>query len=275
MRRSPDPRNRTDVAAQAARPLQLLEAVAPESELMGVEGLGVDPERPEAPAQAAPFPRRVHGAHERRASDWAGIGRALYPLLKRALDIVLAIGLFIVATPLLCLAGLLIVRGDGGPVLYWQRRVGKNGVEFWLPKLRSMHVDADRVTVKGPARDTRPGAPPKLEEDPRVTPVGQWLRRWSIDELPQLWCVLKGEMSMVGPRPSLPEEVACYGEVERRRLAVQPGITCIWQVSGRSDLPFASQIALDLRYIDNRGLALDLRLILMTIKAVLTRRGAY
>jgi lipopolysaccharide/colanic/teichoic acid biosynthesis glycosyltransferase len=138
-----------------------------------------------------------------------------------------------------------------------------------------MYVGADAVKVQGPALDSRSTAPAKVQDDPRVTPIGQWLRRWSVDELPQLWCVLKGDMSMVGPRPALPAEVACYSELDRRRLAVIPGITCIWQVSGRSDVPFAGQVALDLQYIATRNLLLDLRIVLQTIKAVLSRRGAY
>jgi lipopolysaccharide/colanic/teichoic acid biosynthesis glycosyltransferase len=138
-----------------------------------------------------------------------------------------------------------------------------------------MYVGADAMKAQGSAVDSPSTAPAKVQNDPRVTPIGQWLRRWSIDELPQLWCVLKGDMSMVGPRPALPAEVACYSEQERRRLEVTPGITCIWQVSGRSDVPFAGQVALDLQYIATRNLLLDLRIVLRTIKAVLSRRGAY
>jgi len=205
----------------------------------------------------------------------AVLERPVYSVSKRLLDLFAATALSLVAVPLCLLASVLILATDGPPVLYWQRRVGRAGVPFWLPKLRSMHVGADRVEIARAPVDGRPGTLPKLANDPRATRVGLWLRRSSIDELPQLWCVFKGEMSMVGPRPSQPEEVACYGEVERGRLVVKPGITCIWQVSGRSEVPFASQMVLDLEYIENRSLLLDLELMARTVWAVLSRRGAY
>ncbi len=209
------------------------------------------------------------------AAGATDIERPAYSAAKRVVDLFAAATLSLAAVPLCLVASVLILATDGPPVLYWQRRVGKAEVPFWLPKLRSMHVGADRVEIARAPVDGRPGTLPKLENDPRVTRVGLWLRRWSIDELPQLWCVLKGEMSMVGPRPSQPEEVACYGEVERGRLAVKPGITCIWQVSGRSEVPFASQMVLDLEYVENRSLLLDLELMARTVWAVLSRRGAY
>jgi lipopolysaccharide/colanic/teichoic acid biosynthesis glycosyltransferase len=184
--------------------------------------------------------------------------------------------LLIVLAPLLLAIAIVITLADGGPPLYWQRRVGYGGREFWFPKFRSMRVDADRL--QGALRryaDHSASLTFKMRRDPRLTAIGRPLRTFSLDELPQLWCVLRGEMSMVGPRPPLPEEVAQYSETARRRLHVRPGLTCIWQVSGRSDIPFASQVVLDLHYIRHQSLWLDLKLVLLTIPAVLSGRGAY
>ena len=147
----------------------------------------------------------------------------------------------------------------------------------WFPKLRSMVCDAEKLLPllarqrgKKKRRVTF-----KLARDPRITPVGRLLRRSSFDELPQLWCVLKGDMSLVGPRPPLPREVEHYDSHELRRLDVVPGLTCLWQVKGRSDLTFEEQVELDLEYIRNQSLALDVKILLMTIPAVLMGRGAY
>jgi lipopolysaccharide/colanic/teichoic acid biosynthesis glycosyltransferase len=195
---------------------------------------------------------------------------------KRALDIGFAVTLLVSLAPLTLLCALLIMLGDGGPILFWQRRVGLHGCEFWLPKLRSMHPGAEHMhdTVVSPTTPVGRGAL-KITRDPRVTRVGHVIRRLSIDEIPQLWSVLTGEMSMVGPRPALPSEVATYDASARQRLAVKPGLTCIWQVSGRGTIPFGGQLALDLEYIDRRTMWLDLKLMALTIPAVLSRRGAY
>ncbi|HON62207.1 MAG TPA: sugar transferase, partial [Deltaproteobacteria bacterium] len=165
---------------------------------------------------------------------------------------------------------------DRGPVLYWQTRVGKWGQEFWFPKFRSMCVDADKLREKILDQSHHKDSITfKMKHDPRITLVGRIIRKTSMDELPQLWNVLKGEMSLVGPRPPLPEEVDRYTLADRRRLDVKPGLTCIWQVSGRGDVPFAKQVEYDVQYIESQSLLLDLRLLLKTVTAVLTGRGAY
>lgn len=212
--------------------------------------------------------RSVVHPRDRRSTDfdsWA----------KRLLDVVVALTLLILLGPLMIVVALLVSCADGGPAIFWQRRVGQGGREFWFPKFRSMHLGAEaahEALVLGAAAGD---ITLKLRSDPRITPIGRILRRWSIDELPQLWSVLAGEMSMVGPRPALPCEVARYSPSDLRRLAVQPGITCIWQVSGRSELPFERQVELDLDYVEGRRLSLDIKLILLTVPAVLSCRGAY
>jgi lipopolysaccharide/colanic/teichoic acid biosynthesis glycosyltransferase len=166
-----------------------------------------------------------------------------------------------------------LVRRDGGPVLYRQVRIGRDGRPFAMVKFRSMVVGAERLR---PAGD-HDGAGPlfKLHDDPRVTPIGRVLRRWSLDELPQLFNVLGGSMSLVGPRPPLPEEVGTYAEDARRRLLVRPGLTGLWQVSGRSDLSWEDTVRLDLRYVENWSPGLDLLILARTVTAVVGARGAY
>lgn len=195
---------------------------------------------------------------------------------KRFMDISLTLMLAPVVLPLLALAAIAIKLTDGGPVLFWQKRVGLDGVEFPFPKLRSMVVNAEALRAKlESANEHRDGITFKMRRDPRVTWIGRIIRKFSIDELPQLWCVLTGDMTLVGPRPALPSEVARYTASDRRRLAVTPGLTCIWQVLGRAQIPFAEQVELDVQYIRERGFWLDLELLVRTIPAVLTGRGAY
>ncbi len=178
--------------------------------------------------------------------------------------------------PLFAVVALLIKLTDRGPVLFWQKRVGRWGREFPFPKFRSMVVNAEKLKAQLLARnDHKDGVTFKMKRDPRVTWVGRLIRRLSVDELPQLWCVLKGDMSLVGPRPPVPNEVARYTLEDRRRLDVTPGLTCIWQVSGRGNIPFPQQVKLDVDYIEQRGLWLDFRLLLRTIPAVLTGKGAF
>lgn len=195
---------------------------------------------------------------------------------KRFMDISLTLMLAPVVLPLLALAAVAIKLTDGGPVLFWQTRVGQDGVEFPFPKLRSMVVNAEALRAKlEAANEHREGVTFKMRRDPRVTWIGRIIRKFSIDELPQLWCVLTGDMTLVGPRPALPSEVARYTASDRRRLAVTPGLTCIWQVCGRAQIPFAEQVELDVQYIRERGFWLDLELLVRTVPAVLTGRGAY
>lgn len=196
--------------------------------------------------------------------------------LKRAIDVAVSLAALVALAPLFLAVACLIRRYDGGPVLFWQTRVGRWGREFPFPKFRSMRTDAEGLKTALMARnDHQSGVTFKMKNDPRVTPVGRVIRKLSIDELPQLWCVLKGEMSLVGPRPALPREVALYTLSDRRRLDVTPGLTCIWQVSGRGDIAFEQQVELDLQYIQSRSVWLDLSLLARTIPAVLTGRGAY
>lgn len=195
---------------------------------------------------------------------------------KRLLDILISLTALTLLSPLLALVAVAIKAYDGGPVLFWQTRIGKWGQPFAFPKFRSMVVDAEarrdaleRQNVHGDSVTF------KVRRDPRVTPVGRLIRRSSIDELPQLWCVLRGDMSLVGPRPALDREVARYKLADRRRLDVLPGLTCTWQVSGRSDIPFPEQLRLDVEYIEGQSLSEDLRLLLKTVPAVISGRGAY
>ena len=195
-------------------------------------------------------------------------------LFKSGLDRVGAALLLVLAAPLL-LGVALAVRSDGGPALYRQRRIGVNGREFSMIKFRSMRVGADAEVSSLAERSDGDGPLFKMRADPRITRVGAVLRRYSLDELPQLVNVLTGSMSLVGPRPPLPGEVASYDPAARRRLLVRPGMTGLWQVSGRSDLSWEETVRLDLRYVENWSVALDLSILWKTVNAVLGGRGAY
>jgi lipopolysaccharide/colanic/teichoic acid biosynthesis glycosyltransferase len=200
----------------------------------------------------------------------------LYAVLKRSIDVIAASCALIVFAPLFAITALLIKAHDGGPVLFWQTRVGKWGETFRFPKFRSMVTNAEALKHKLAQQNQHThGVTFKLQRDPRVTPIGRFLRRFSIDEMPQLWCVLVGHMSLVDPRPALVDEVNQYTIDERQRLDVKPGLTCIWQVSGRADIAFPEQVALDVAYIERRTLREDIKLILKTIPAVFSGRGAY
>lgn len=194
----------------------------------------------------------------------------------RLLDILLSLLVLIPALPLLIAVAVAIKLTDGGPVLFSQTRVGKWGREFQFLKFRSMVIGAEALkeTIL-PQSDHPDSITFKMKNDPRVTWIGRIIRKTSIDELPQVWHVLTGEMSIVGPRPPLPEEVARYTLSDRRRLDVRPGLTCIWQVSGRGDIPFPEQVKLDAEYVESQSLWLDLKILLKTIPAVLSGRGAY
>ncbi|MBT2502647.1 sugar transferase [Curtobacterium sp. ISL-83] len=194
---------------------------------------------------------------------------------KRALDVVGAgLGLAVLA-PLLGVITLVIRLDDGGPVLFRQTRVGRGGVEFSILKFRTMSVDAEARVAALLAENEGSGPLFKLRDDPRVTRVGSFLRRTSLDELPQLWNVLTGSMSLVGPRPALPREVALYEDFADRRLLVTPGITGLWQVSGRSDLDWVDGVRLDLHYVENWSFLHDVVILARTIPSVLRSRGAY
>lgn len=207
---------------------------------------------------------------------WTMSYRSIH-LLKRGVDIALTLPALVLLSPLFALVALLIRRHDAGPALFWQTRVGLNGKEFKFPKFRSMTVDAEvvRKALEIQNQHGASGVTFKMKNDPRITPIGRLIRRTSIDELPQLWCVLKGDMSLVGPRPALPHEVARYTMAQRSRLAVTPGLTCIWQVNGRSEVPFPQQVWMDIEYVQLKSLSTDLRLLALTLPAVIKGRGAY
>lgn len=195
--------------------------------------------------------------------------------MKRVLDILVSALAIVVLAPLLLAVALLVKLTSPGPVFYVQRRVGKAGAPFRMAKFRSMYMDAHDHRDEHVHSNMHVGPIFKIRDDPRVTPVGRAIRRFSIDELPQLFNVLLGNMSLVGPRPPLPEEFLRYSARDRGRIAVKPGVTCIWQVSGRSDLDFETWIDMDLEYIQTWSLRLDLRLLAKTVPAVLSGRGAY
>ena len=198
-----------------------------------------------------------------------------YEVIKRAMDLGGAgVGL-VLMSPIFLLAAVAIKLDSPGPVFYCQTRLGKNGRPFPMLKLRSMVQDAHAGQSALATANHMDGPVFKIRTDPRMTRVGKFLRKASLDELPQLWNVLHGEMTLVGPRPPIPEEVANYEPWQRERLAVKPGLTCIWQVSGRSDIGFDDWVKLDIEYIRHQSLGLDLKLLLLTIPAVITGRGAY
>ena len=198
-----------------------------------------------------------------------------YLSLKRAIDILIALLLVLMFLPIIPIVAILIKLDSSGPILFKQKRVGKNGKEFDFYKYRSMVEGAESVIGVLRPLSGIDGPVFKLKNDPRITSVGRFLRRSSLDELPQLINVIKGEMSIVGPRPNLPSEVSHYLPWQKKRLEVTPGITCFWQIAGRSHIGFHEWMRLDLEYIRQRSFMTDLKIILKTIPAVIARKGAY
>ncbi|MEV0792152.1 sugar transferase [Kribbella sp. NPDC050459] len=196
-------------------------------------------------------------------------------LMKAVFDRVVALGIVVVLAPLLIGLALAVKLSSSGPVLFRQQRVGRAGVEFTMLKFRSMYVDAEARLSDLYALSDGNGVIFKMRNDPRMTPLGRWIRRFSLDELPQLFNVLRGDMSLVGPRPPLAEEVALYAADDSRRMLVKPGMTGLWQVSGRSDLSWDESVRLDLRYVDNWSMTLDLLILWKTVRAVFYGAGAY
>ena len=194
--------------------------------------------------------------------------------MKRLFDITTSATALLLLSPLLVVVAILVKLTSRGPVLFRQERVGLLGRRFHMLKFRSMVENAEALKAALLARNEQSGPVFKMRHDPRVTRVGRFIRRYSIDELPQLLNVLRGDMSMVGPRPPLPGEVARYEGWQRRRLSVRPGITCVWQVSGRSEISFQDWMLLDMRYIDHWSFLRDLELLLRTVPVVLTGKGA-
>ena len=199
-----------------------------------------------------------------------------YTILKRGMDIIGAsMGLIFLSWLFLIVAVLIKIEDPKGTVFFKQVRVGKNGKTFYMYKFRSMVSDAEEKLKDLLKYNEIEGAMFKLKEDPRVTKIGKFIRKTSIDELPQLWNVLKGEMSLVGPRPPLPREVKLYSEYDKQRLLVVPGCTGLWQVSGRSELNFREMVELDIKYIQNRSLGFDVLILLKTVKIFLIPNSAY
>jgi exopolysaccharide biosynthesis polyprenyl glycosylphosphotransferase len=236
-------RSRTDLVVAPA----LMEVAGPRTAIRPVAGLPL-----------------LHVEHP----ELAGARR----LIKNVFDRLIAVVALIVLAPLMVAIAVAVRATSPGPALFRQARIGKDGVQFTILKFRTMrqYAEARKVELVGDGH----GVPVKIRQDPRVTPLGARLRRHSLDELPQLLNVLRGDMSLVGPRPPLPEEVARYGDDVRRRLVVRPGMTGLWQVNGRSDLSWEESVRLDLRYVENWSLMLDLQILWKTWSAVARGTGA-
>ncbi|MBN0048829.1 sugar transferase [Streptomyces actuosus] len=201
--------------------------------------------------------------------------RGFAALLKTVIDGLGAALLIVLLAPVFAAIALAVRLDSPGPVVYRQTRIGRDGVPFTMAKFRTMVADAERLRCQLAWTNEQDGRMFKIRRDPRITRVGRVLRRCSLDELPQLFNVIRGDMSLVGPRPPLPDEVARYDEVELRRLAVKPGLTGLWQISGRSDLSWDETMTLDLRYVDNWTPSADLEVLVRTVRAVMTGAGAY
>ena len=195
--------------------------------------------------------------------------------MKRLIEITCAAVSLLLLSPILFVISFLVRSDSPGPIIYRRRVVGLHGQEFDAFKFRTMVINADEILHQNPDLWAEYQKNIKLKNDPRVTPVGQWLRRLSLDELPQLVNVLRGEMSLVGPRMVTSDELAKYGEFATQRLTVRPGITGLWQVSGRQDVSYSARILLDKEYINNWSLLLDLKILFRTIPAVLSMKGAH
>ena len=220
----------------------------------------------------------VGGARRFRRRSQARSGSRLARLQLR-LDQFAALLLLLLLAPLMAVIALLVWRRDGAPVLFGHYRIGQHGRPFRCLKFRSMYLDSEamlrELLERDPAARAEWARDHKLSDDPRITPIGHFLRRTSLDELPQLFNVLRGEMSLVGPRPMSLRDVDRFDRgIQRKRFSVQPGLTCLWQISGRSDLPFDKWLELDLEYITNWNFWLDVQILFKTIPAVLKSRGA-
>ncbi|MDU2121200.1 MAG: sugar transferase [Clostridium celatum] len=200
---------------------------------------------------------------------------SLYEVIKRLIDVVCSFLGLLVLSPLFIIIAIIIKTTSKGPVFFFQKRVGKNGKEFDMYKFRSMVVNAEELKEKLVAQNEMSGPMFKMKDDPRVTKVGKFIRKTSIDELPQLWNVLKGDMSLVGPRPSLPKEVAQFEEWMYKRLEVKPGLTCYWQVSGRNNIDFEDWMKLDIKYVEERSTWVDVKLIFKTVGVLFGDKNAH
>lgn len=202
-------------------------------------------------------------------------GFSFYEVIKRVIDVVCSFIGVLVLSPLFIIIAIIIKFTSKGPVFFSQRRVGRDGKEFKMYKFRSMVVNAEELKEKLVAQNEMSGPMFKMKDDPRVTKVGKFIRKTSIDELPQLFNVLKGDMSLVGPRPSLPKEVAQFEDWMYRRLEVKPGLTCYWQVSGRNNIDFEDWMKLDIKYVDERSTWIDIKLIFKTVGVLFGDKNAH
>ena len=200
---------------------------------------------------------------------------SLYLIAKRIIDLLGALAGLVLAMPLMLITAIAIKLESRGPALFRHVRLGRDGRPFVMFKFRSMCQEASVLQAQLVSENEVPGPVFKIRSDPRISRVGHLVRKYSLDELPQLWNVLRGEMSLVGPRPPIPDEVTRYHPWQRERLAVKPGLTCTWQVSGRSDIPFDEWMQMDIEYVRTRSLLMDLKLLLLTVPAVISARGAY
>ena len=198
-----------------------------------------------------------------------------YHVVKRGFDVLASGVALIILSPLFLVLTILIKKEDGGPAFYSQTRIGKNGKPFKMWKFRSMIVNADKMVEQLEEQNEIDGAMFKIKDDPRVTKIGHVIRKYSLDELPQLWNVLKGDMSLVGPRPPLPMEVEDYTPYDKLRLTVTPGCTGLWQVTKRNDADFDEMVELDLEYINNSSLWFDFKILLKTVGVVIHPNSAY
>ncbi|MCR1904098.1 sugar transferase [Lactobacillus taiwanensis] len=202
-------------------------------------------------------------------------GRLVYHTVKRGFDILASGVALVLLSPLFGVLTVKIKKEDGGPAFYSQTRIGKNGKPFKMWKFRSMIVNADKMVKQLEEQNGIDGAMFKIKDDPRVTKIGHVIRKYSLDELPQLWNVLKGDMSLVGPRPPLPMEVEDYTPYDKLRLTVMPGCTGLWQVTKRNDADFDEMVELDLEYINNSSLWFDFKILLKTVGVVIHPNSAY
>lgn len=202
-------------------------------------------------------------------------GRPFYHGIKRLFDIAASAIALVLISPLFLFLAIKIHGEDGGSVFYSQIRIGKNEKPFRIYKFRSMVVNADQLKKELLTQNEVEGAMFKMHDDPRVTKIGKFIRAHSLDELPQLWNVLKGDMSLIGPRPPLPDEVAEYDDWDKQRLLVKPGCSGLWQATSRNEADFKGMVLLDIEYINKSSLLFDLKLILMTIKVIIHPNGIY
>ena len=198
----------------------------------------------------------------------------LYEVIKRTIDIVASFTGLILLSPLILIVSMLIKLESKGEVIFKQKRVGLNGKEFYMYKFRSMVINAEELKEQLESQNEMSGPMFKIKDDPRITKVGKFIRKTSIDELPQLINVIKGDMSLVGPRPSLPKEVEKFEQWMMERLEVKPGLTCIWQISGRNNIDFEDWMKLDIKYVRERSFKLDMKLILKTVLVLLGDKNA-